>query len=72
MFETPEGDPDDLKQITGVGPALEKKLHELGITKFEQIAKLKKAEIQKVDDRLNFKGRIDRDEWVKQAKALKA
>ena len=71
LFETPEGDPDDLKQITGVGPALEKKLHDLGITKFEQIAKLKKAEVQKVDDRLNFKGRIERDEWIKQAKALK-
>ena len=70
LFEKPEGDADDLKKISGVGPVLEGKLHELGITKYEQIAKFKKADITKVDDRLNFKGRIERDDWVKQAKEL--
>ncbi|ODT50236.1 NADH-quinone oxidoreductase subunit NuoE [Devosia sp. 63-57] len=70
LFERPAGEPDDLKLISGVGPVLEGKLHALGITRFEQIAKFKKADITRVDEVLNFKGRIDRDEWVKQAKAL--
>lgn len=61
---------DDLKLISGVGPKLEGVLHGLGIYKFEQIAKWKKAERDWVDGYLKFKGRIERDEWVKQAKAL--
>ena len=70
LFATPEGEPDDLKKISGVGPVLESKLHELGITKYAQIVAFTKAQISEVDDRLSFKGRIERDEWVKQAKAL--
>ena len=62
--------PDDLKRISGVGPKLEGVLHGLGIYKFEQISKWKKAEREWVDGYLNFKGRIDRDEWVTQAKKL--
>lgn len=61
---------DDLKVISGVGPALEKTLNELGIYRYEQIASWKKADIKWVDDRLKFKGRIERDDWVKQAKKL--
>jgi NADH-quinone oxidoreductase subunit E len=70
LFERPAGEPDDLKLISGVGPVLEGKLHALGITTYAQVAKFKKADIAKVDEVLNFKGRIERDEWVKQAKAL--
>ena len=70
LFKTPAGDADDLKKISGVGPALEKKLNALGITTYEQVAGLSKDEIAKVDDALSFKGRIDRDEWLKQAKTL--
>ncbi len=70
LFERPAGEPDDLKLISGVGPVLEGKLHALGITTYAQIARFKKADIAKVDEVLNFKGRIERDEWVKQAKAL--
>lgn len=62
--------PDDLKLISGVGPKLEGVLNGLGIYKFEQITKWKKAERDWVDGYLKFKGRIERDEWVKQAKAL--
>ena len=62
--------PDDLKLISGVGPKLEGVLNGLGIYKFEQISKWKKAERDWVDGYLNFKGRIDRDNWVSQAKKL--
>lgn len=61
---------DDLKLISGVGPKLEDTLHELGIYQFGQISKWKKAERDWVDGYLKFKGRIERDNWVKQAKAL--
>lgn len=62
--------PDDLKLISGVGPKLEGTLHSLGIYTFAQVSKWKKAERDWVDGYLKFKGRIDRDDWVKQAKAL--
>ena len=61
---------DDLKQIKGVGPKLEGTLNALGIYHFDQIAALRKKEREWLDDRLKFKGRIDRDDWVGQAKTL--
>jgi large subunit ribosomal protein L21 len=63
---------DDLKRISGVGPALEKKLHDLGITSFAQIAAWTPEDIADFDDKLSFKGRIERDEWLKQAAAFEA
>jgi NADH-quinone oxidoreductase subunit E len=68
-IERPET-PDDLKMISGVGPKIEVTLNGLGVYKFEQIAKWKKAEREWVDTYLKFSGRIERDDWVKQAKAL--
>lgn len=70
LFAAPKGAVDDLKLISGVGPVLEKKLNALGITQYAQVAAFKKADVAKVDDALSFKGRIDRDDWIKQAKAL--
>jgi NADH-quinone oxidoreductase subunit E len=61
---------DDLKLISGVGPKIEAILHELGIFTFAQVASWKKAEREWVDDYLSFSGRIERDDWQKQAKAL--
>ncbi|WP_027168999.1 NADH-quinone oxidoreductase subunit E [Mesorhizobium sp. WSM3224] len=61
---------DDLKLISGVGPKIEGILHSLGIYTFAQVASWKKAEREWVDGYLNFRGRIERDDWVKQAKAL--
>ena len=61
---------DDLKLISGVGPRLEGTLHSLGIYTFAQVASWKKTERDWVDGYLNFKGRIERDDWVRQAKAL--
>lgn len=66
-----DGKPDNLKEIKGVGPKLEKLLHSMGYYHFDQIAAWKKKEIAWVDDNLEgFKGRVSRDEWVKQAKIL--
>jgi large subunit ribosomal protein L21 len=61
---------DDLKQLSGVGPALEKKLHAAGVTSFAQIAAWGAAEIAEFDEKLSFKGRIEREGWVDQAKKL--
>ncbi|MGB3898498.1 MAG: NADH-quinone oxidoreductase subunit NuoE [Mesorhizobium sp.] len=61
---------DDLKLISGVGPKNEGILHDLGIFTFAQVASWKKAERAWVDAYLNFHGRIEREDWVKQAKAL--
>ena len=60
-------DGDDLTKISGVGPVIVKKLHALGVTTFAQIAAWTPEDIADMDDKLNFKGRIDRDEWLKQA-----
>lgn len=70
LFEAPAGKADDLKLISGVGPVLEGKLNAIGITTWAQVAALKKADIAKLEDHLAFPGRVARDEWIKQAKAL--
>ena len=62
--------PDDLKLISGIGPKIEGILHSLGIYTFAQVASWKKEQREWVDGYLNFKGRIERDDWVKQADAL--
>ena len=59
-----------LIKISGVGPKLEVVLNELGFWHFDQIAKWSAAEIAWVDSRLKFKGRIERDGWIAQAKAF--
>lgn len=66
------GQPDDLKKLKGVGPKLEGVLHELGFFHFDQIANWTDAEVAWVDERLKFKGRIERDGWIEQAKILAA
>ena len=72
LEEAREGGPDDLKKISGVGPKLEGKLHEIGVFHFDQIAAWGPEEIKYMDDRLSFKGRIERDDWIGQAKAYAA
>ena len=62
--------PDDLKMIAGIGPKIEEQLNEIGIWTWRQIANWKKAECNWVDAHLSFHGRIEREQWVKQAKAL--
>ncbi len=60
---------DNLKELSGVGPALEKKLLEAGVTTFAQIAGWSAEDIAAMDEKLSFKGRIEREGWVDQAKA---
>ncbi len=63
---------DDLTQINGIGPVIAEKLNALGFTTIEQIANLTDEEIPAIDEKLSFKGRIEREEWVQQAKDLLA
>lgn len=61
---------DDLKKLTGVGPALEKKLIAAGITSYAQIAAWTDADVAAIDEQLSFKGKIEREGWIDQAKEL--
>lgn len=65
-----KGEGDDLKRIHGVGPAIAKKLSELGIHRFDQIASWGREEERWVGAVLSFPGRVARDEWVRQAGEL--
>lgn len=63
--------PDDLKLIVGVGPVLERMLHQLGVTTYRQIARWSERDIDEFDAKLpEFPGRIRRDGWVTQAREL--
>lgn len=62
---------DDLKEISGVGPFLEKKMHAIGIYTFAQVARFTPEDVDKVNDIIEFfPGRIERDNWVGQAQAF--
>ena len=58
---------DDLTRISGVGPVIVKKLHALDVTSFAQIAAWTPEDVADMDEKLSFKGRIDRDDWLVQA-----
>jgi NADH-quinone oxidoreductase subunit E len=68
----PDGEPDDLKRISGIGPGIEKTLHELGVFHFRQIAAFTPQNVAWVNRRLRFKGRIEREDWIGQARTLAA
>ncbi|TVP70580.1 MAG: 50S ribosomal protein L21 [Rhodobacteraceae bacterium] len=72
LTEARDGQPDDLKKISGVGPKLEGLLHENGVFHFDQVAAWTPSEITYMDDQLSFKGRIERDGWIDQAKQFAA
>lgn len=63
--------PDDLKRIKGVGKALERRLRELNVRTYKQIAAWTDADIERIEAGLqSIPGRIRRDRWVQQAKKL--
>lgn len=72
LTEARGGQPDDLKKISGVGPKLEGVLHSIGVFHFDQIKDWGPAEIAYMDDKLSFKGRIERDNWIEQASTFAA
>ena len=62
---------DDLRAVRGIGPSMERKLHELGIVSYRQLAMLDGAELERLRAELtDFRGRIEREDWVGQARAL--
>ncbi len=72
VFDEAPADADDLKKISGVGPALEEKLHGFGVYTYQQIVDWTPENIAAFDDLLSFKGRIERDNWQDQAKTLQS
>lgn len=72
VLSAPDGAPDDLTRIKGIGPKLRSRLHELGVYHFKQIANWSEPEALWVDDYLAFKGRVSREDWVSQARLLAA
>jgi predicted flap endonuclease-1-like 5' DNA nuclease len=66
------GPPDDLKRIRGIGVLIERKLNALGVTSYEDIANWTSEDIDRVSHQLDFKGRIQREGWVEQARILAA
>jgi len=70
LTEARDGQPDNLKLISGVGPKLESLLNENGVFHFDQIMAWGADEIAYMDDKLSFKGRIERDDWIAQATTL--
>lgn len=66
------GKPDNLRRLIGVGPVNEKLLKAQGVTSFAQIASWAAADIKRIEDVMNFDGRIARERWIEQAKLLAA
>jgi predicted flap endonuclease-1-like 5' DNA nuclease len=61
---------DDLKRIRGVGVLIEKRLNALGVTRYSDVANWTSGDIDRISQTLDFKGRIERENWVEQARIL--
>lgn len=72
LLSAPRGAPDDMSKLSGVGPQLEKKMNEVGLWHYWQIAAMTEADIAKTDAALKLNGRFAREGWVDQAKTLVA
>jgi poly(3-hydroxybutyrate) depolymerase len=70
VLREPVGAPDDLTRIRGIGAKLAETLHGLGIFHFSQLSALSAKAAEELDAKLSFRGRIHRDDWIGQAKAL--
>ncbi|WP_417667894.1 polyhydroxyalkanoate depolymerase [Roseibium sp.] len=70
LLSSPQGVADDLKALNGIGPKLETSLNEAGIFHYWQIAGLTEQQIEALDTKLDFRGRIERFNWIEQAKKL--
>ena len=63
---------NDLKRIRGIGVLIEKKLNSMGVITYEHIANWTADDIDRVSQSLDFKGRIERENWIEQARILSA
>jgi predicted flap endonuclease-1-like 5' DNA nuclease len=70
MAPTAPVEPDDLKRIRGVGLLIERKLNAMGISTYEQVANWTADDVGTVNAKLEFKGRIERENWIEQARIL--
>ncbi len=70
LLTAPRGAPDDLAKLQGVGPQIVKKLNDAGLFHYWQVAAMTPEDMIKVDADLKLSGRIDRDGWINQARAL--
>jgi predicted flap endonuclease-1-like 5' DNA nuclease len=68
VIRAPAG--NDLKRIRGIGVLIERKLNSMGVASYEQIANWTAQDIDRVSQQLDFKGRIERENWVEQARIL--
>ncbi|TIR82534.1 MAG: proton-conducting membrane transporter, partial [Mesorhizobium sp.] len=66
------GKADNLRRLIGIGPVNEKLLKAQGVTSYAQIAAWTDADVKRVEEVLNFDGRIAREKWIEQAKLLAA
>ena len=71
-FKRPKGEADDLTRIKGVTPELAGQLSGLGVIKYDQVANFSDDDIANVDESLSLDGRIEKDDWVRQAQGLVA
>jgi large subunit ribosomal protein L19 len=69
-FKKPKGQPDDLKAIKSISADLEAQLRKLNVLKYEQIANFSDEDIANVDEVLNLNGRIEKEDWIGQARAM--
>lgn len=73
VFDPTTQKADDLKEISGIGPVMEKTLNQIGIYTFDQVSKMTKMEYDLLDSITGtFPGRAQRDDWAGQAKKLKS
>jgi small subunit ribosomal protein S2 len=70
LLAAPRGAPDDLSKLHGFGPQIVKKLNDAGIFHYWQIASMTPEDVERLDRDLKLAGRIARDGWVNQARAL--
>ncbi len=69
-LDAPQGEPDNLKSLPGVGPKMVEKLNAYGIFHFNQLAAMSDEDVNEMDDALDLRGRATRDDWVGQAKQM--
>lgn len=69
-FKKPKGEADDLTQINGIDATLAARLKQINLYKFEQVANFSDEDIGNVEGALNIDGRIEKQDWIGQARAL--